>query len=55
MPNRQEIMPLYKEYVENGGKISPMNTEPCRRYLQEQTGESVASEDVLWLFYHAES
>lgn len=53
MIDREKYIPLYKEYVENGGVISPMNTEPCRRYLKEKTGEKVESEDVLWLYYHA--
>jgi len=43
---------LYKEYVENGGVISPMNTETYRRYLQNKTGMNVEPEDVLRLFYN---
>lgn len=27
---------VYEEYKNNGGIISPMNTESCRRYLQEK-------------------
>lgn len=50
---RESMMPLYRDYVNNGGKISPMNTEPCRKYLQEASEKTVTSEDVLWLFYHA--
>lgn len=52
MIDREKIMPLYKEYVENGGIITPMNTESCRIYLQEKTDDKVEPEDVLWLFYH---
>lgn len=29
-----------------------MNTEPCRKYLQENLGRAVQSEDILFLFYH---
>lgn len=50
--DKQSIIPMYMDYVNNGGIISPMNTEPCRRYLQEKLGETVEHEDVLWLFYH---
>lgn len=49
---REDMKEIFKEYVDNGGDFSPMNTEPCRRYLEEQIGEYVDSEDVLWLFYH---
>lgn len=49
--NREELMPFYKEYVENGGVITPMNTESCRKYLQDKVGNRVEPEDVLWLFY----
>lgn len=49
--SREEIVRFYKEYI-NEGEISPFNTEPCRKYLQEKVGERVTSEDVLWLFYH---
>lgn len=47
-----EVVRLYKEYINNGGKVSPFNTEPCRKYLQEKVGEKIEPEDVLWLFYH---
>lgn len=53
--DRQSIIPMYINYINNGGVISPMNTEPCRRYLQEKLGENVNPEDVLWLFYHTKS
>lgn len=49
---REDLIPLYKDYVKNGGVISPMNTESCRRYLQEKSNSKVEPEDVLWLFYH---
>lgn len=50
--DREGIMSLYMDYVNNGGVISPMNTEKCRKYLQEKSGVKVSNEDVLWLFYH---
>ena len=50
--DRESMIPIYKEYVKNNGIISPMNTETCRKYLQEKSGEDVSPEDVLWLFYH---
>ena len=58
------LMPLYKEYTKEGRiailerrkdyvrKVSPMNTEPCRRYLEDATNQKVSSEDVLWCFYN---
>lgn len=46
------IIQLYRDYVNDGGMVSPMNTEPCRKYLQEKSGKYITSEDVLWLFYH---
>lgn len=52
MINREKLIPLFKEYVENGGIMTPMNTESCRRYLQEKTKSKIEPEDVLWLFYH---
>ena len=52
MIDREKLKPIYKEYKNNGGIISPMNTESCRRYLQEKSGRIVEPEDVLWLFYH---
>lgn len=51
--DRQSIIPIYMDYVNNGGIISPMNTESCRRYLEKKLGETVEHEDVLWMFYHA--
>lgn len=51
MKDRKKLISLYKEYVKNGGVITPMNTESCRRYLQEKCGEQVEPEDVLWIFY----
>lgn len=50
---RECCIQMYMDYVHNGGAITPMNTEPCRKYLQEKLGEYVSHEDVLWLFYHA--
>ena len=50
--DREGIMSLYMDYVNNGGVISPMNTEKCRKYLQEKSGVKVSHEDVLLLFYH---
>ena len=52
MNDRKKLISLYIEYTDNGGEITPMNTESCRRYLQEKTGEKIEPEDVLWLFYH---
>ena len=52
MIDREKLKPIYKEYKNNGGIISPMNTESCRRYLQKKCGRIVEPEDVLWLFYH---
>ena len=53
MNNRENLMPLFKKYKNNGGMVSPMNTESCRRYLQEKANCKVESEDVLWLIYNA--
>lgn len=52
MVNKENITQFYKEYINNGGKVSPFNTEPCRKYLEEKTRERISHEDVLWLFYH---
>lgn len=52
MMDREKLKPFYKEYINNGGIITPMNTESCRRYLQRKIGTEVEPEDVLWLFYH---
>ena len=30
---RENLIPLFKN---NGGVVSPMNTESCRRFLQEK-------------------
>lgn len=49
--DRNRLKSLYNEYVENGGVISPMNTETCRRYLQNMINVDVQPEDVLRLFY----
>lgn len=58
------LMPLYKEYTKEDRiailekrkdyvrKVSPMNTEPCRKYLEDVTNQEVSSEDVLWCFYN---
>lgn len=53
MIDREKLIPLYKEYKNNGGTITPMNTESCRRYLQNMIGDKVEPEDVIWLFYNA--
>ena len=47
MGKREKLKPIYREYKNNGGIISPMNTETCRRYLQEKSGVTVETEDVL--------
>ncbi len=52
MDKREDWKSVYIEYIKNGGIISPMNTESCRKYLQEKLNTKVESEDVLWLFYH---
>ena len=61
------LMPLYKEYTKEDRKallerrenyvrkVSPMNTESCRRYLEDVTNQEVSSEDVLWCFYNVGS
>lgn len=58
------LMPLYKEYTKEDRlallerrknyvrKVSPMNTEPCRKYLENILNKPVTSEDVLWCFYN---
>ena len=58
------LMPLYEEYTKEDRiallerrknyvrKVSPMNTEPCRRYLEDIINQPVSSEDVLWCFYN---
>ena len=51
--NREELLQMFKEYKDNGGVVSPMNTESCRKYLQEKTGREIEPEDVLWLIYHS--
>ena len=51
--NREDIKQLFKEYLNNGNELSPFNTEPCRRYLEEKVGEYVDHSDVLWLYYHS--
>lgn len=48
----ESTIQLYKAYVNGGGMVSPMNTEPCRKYLQEKSGKYITPVDVLWLFYH---
>lgn len=50
--DRETIISLYRDYINDGGTISPMNTESCRKYLQEKLGKEVFPEDVLWLIYH---
>ena len=52
MDKREYWKVAYLDNVRNGGVISPMNTEPCRIYLQNSLNEKVEPEDVLWLFYH---
>lgn len=52
MISREKLIPFYKEYKNNGGIITPMNTESCRKYLEDKSGNKVEPEDVLWLFYH---
>lgn len=29
-----------------------MNTEPCRKYLEDIINQPVSNEDVLWCFYN---
>ena len=54
MSIRENLIPFYNKYKNDGGIVSPMNTESCRRYLQEKAGCRVEHEDVLWLIYHVE-
>lgn len=53
--SRDDMKPIFTEYRNRGGEVSPMNTEPCKKYLQEKISEIVTQEDVLWLFYHIKS
>ena len=58
------LLPLYEEYTKEDKiallekrknyvrKVSPMNTEPCRRWLEDTINQKVSSEDVLWCFYN---
>ena len=58
------LLPLYEEYTKEDKivllekrknyvrKVSPMNTEPCRRWLEDTINQPVTSEDVLWCFYN---
>lgn len=49
----KELFLAYLEFKKNKGhRISPMNTEPYRKYIQEKLGRTVQSEDILFLFYH---
>lgn len=50
--SREDMKQLFAEYIKSGHKVSPMNTEGCRKYLQGQTGVDVSNEDVLWLYYN---
>lgn len=43
---------VFNEFIKNGGKVSPMNTESCRAYMQSKINKEVCMEDVLWIFYH---
>lgn len=54
MQDRESLIPLFKEYKNNGGIVSPMNTESYRRYLQKKVGCKIEPEDVLWLIYHVD-
>lgn len=54
MEDREKLIPAFKEYKNNNGIVSPMNTETCRRYLQEKVGHKIEPEDVLWLIYHVD-
>lgn len=61
---KEVLMPLYKDYTKEDRmailerrdnyvrKVSPMNTEPCRRYLEDALNQKVSNEDVLWCFYN---
>lgn len=51
---RENLIPLFKEFKNNGGVLSPMNTESCRRFLQEKANCKVEPEDVLRCFYHVD-
>lgn len=55
MDKRKDWKSAYIEYVKSGGVISPMNTELCRKYLQNKLSKKVEAEDVLWLFYHTKN
>ena len=48
----QEVINKFTEYLKSGKPISPMNTEPCLKYLEAELKEKIEPEDVLWLFYH---
>ena len=44
MQDRESLIPLFKEYKNNGGIVSPMNTESCKRYLQKKVGCKIEPE-----------
>lgn len=52
MDQRENWKSDYLKYIEDGGIVSPMNTETCRKYLQDRLKTKIEPEDVLWLFYH---
>lgn len=47
MDYRENFKSIYNEYVDNGGIVSPMNTEPCRKYLEDKLNVKINPEDVL--------
>lgn len=47
----EALMPLYEEYIKENS-VSPRNTEPCRKYLEDIINQPVTSADVLWCIYN---
>ena len=58
------LLPLYEEYVKEDRepllcrrsgyirKVTPFNTEPCRKYLENILNKRITNEDILWCYYH---
>lgn len=50
--SREDMKPFFVEYKKDGGVVSPMNTESCRKYIANRINEDISQEDVLWLYYN---
>lgn len=50
--NKEEVEKYMEAFKSFKGKVSPMNTESCRKHMEKILNKDIDPTDVLWCIYH---